>query len=71
MDKDIQKEETDGLNLKVLYALDAQWVKIDDLILWAKNNQEINPNTTFHDVARELIKLKNQKPLDEHLVNIG
>lgn len=61
----MSNEETPGINLKVLYALDAQWVKIDDLILWAKNNQEINPDITFHDVAREFIKLKNQKPLDE------
>ena len=58
----IEKEDTnreeaeEGLMLKVLYFLDAQWVKIDDVIAWAKKND-------MYDVTKEFIKLKNQKPL--------
>lgn len=53
-----EKEEiTDGFNLKVMFALDAQWVKIDDVIEWAKQSG-------YFEVQKEFVKLKNQKPIE-------
>lgn len=63
MDAEEKKEEiADGMNVKVLLALDAQWVKIDDLIEWAKRNDMFEAQKAF-------VKLKNQKPLDEQPIN--
>lgn len=57
-----KETEQEGMNLKVLYALDSQWVKIDDLIEWAKRNDMFEAQKCF-------VKLKNQKPLDEQPFN--
>ena len=53
----------DGMAVKVLIEKSGdQWVKIDDLITWAKKVQADNGQSQdFHFLIKELIKLKNQK----------
>lgn len=50
------------MDLKVLYALDAQWVKIDDMIKWCKiNRTDDDEEVNIHEMLKALIRLKNQK----------
>lgn len=49
-------------HLKTLTALDAEWIKIDDMIKLLKEYQKHYPNDRIiHILIKEMVKLKHQK----------
>ncbi len=59
-----ENDVPDYMELKVMYALDTQWVKIDDMIRWCKMNKSGGESMDIHEMLKSLVKLKNQKPIE-------
>jgi hypothetical protein len=63
--KEFDTPYQDGGKMKIqtLTYNDREYIRIDHLIFWLKNQQEINSDfkEAFHYVIRSIIKVKNQK----------